>query len=103
MINEDAVIDETSAYDWRKKTITADADWSHRRPTNGEYIAKMLLTDGDIIDDGCAGFEAMVNYNIKCPYICGDRRAHCHNNYDKIGRDFCYRCKLEWLKMPVDY
>lgn len=70
--------------------------------TNKEYIVK-LLSDEDAIDDGCASYEALVYHNIKCPYRCGDSRAHCHNkplDYTNIKR--CTACKMEWLESEVD-
>ena len=70
--------------------------------TNAEYIAGLLTEDGFIDDDG-ASYEAMVHYNIKCPYTEGNDRAHCHGkNYDFICRDNCFWCKQEWLDKEVD-
>lgn len=76
--------------------------------TNREYIINLLL-DGleneadferESIDDGCASYEAMVYYNIACPYCVGDERCHC-NNY-AIQRETCYGCKEEWLNSEVE-
>ena len=76
--------------------------------TNRSYIINLLL-DGleneaaferESIDDGFASYEAMVYYNIECPYYEGDKRSHC-NNHD-IGREVCYACKVEWLNNVVD-
>lgn len=70
--------------------------------TNREYMVSLLSDDGQI-DDGYASYEAMVHYNIKCPYFSGDKRAHCHNKDDDfINRDNCYYCKEEWLDRKVD-
>ena len=71
--------------------------------TNKEYIV-MLLSDNELIDDGGASFEALVHYNIACPYTVGDARAHCHedNELNELNRKTCVACKLEWLDMEVD-
>lgn len=70
--------------------------------TNREYMIA-LLSDSAIIDDGYASYEAMVHYNICCPYFSGDKRAHCYGKDDDfINRDNCYYCKTEWLDNEVD-
>lgn len=69
--------------------------------TNKEYIAK-VLTEGDPFDDGYASYEAVLHYNIRCPYFGGDKRAHCYKDNTKVSRDFCYFCKREWLNQEVD-
>ncbi len=70
--------------------------------TNKEYIVK-LLSDEDFIDDGGTSYEALVHYNISCPYTCGDERAHCHNKpLDYTNREVCVACKMEWLESEVD-
>lgn len=76
--------------------------------TNREYIINLLLegleNEADFkherIDDGGASYEAMVYYNIACPYYEGDKRSHCSNH--EIGRDTCYACKEEWLNNEID-
>lgn len=73
-----------------------------KRITNREYIVN-LLNDPNWIDDGWAAYEAMLHYNIKCPYMVRDRRAYCHGKDDDfINRDNCYICKEEWLNREVD-
>ncbi len=76
--------------------------------TNREYIINLLL-DGleeekdfkrESIDDGFASYEAMVNYNIACPYYAGDERCHC--NSQEIESEVCYECKEEWLNSEVE-
>jgi hypothetical protein len=70
--------------------------------TNKEYIVK-LLSEEDFIDDGGTSYEALVHYNINCPYTCGDVRAHCHNKpLDYTNRKVCVACKMEWLESEVD-
>lgn len=69
--------------------------------TNREYMAKQL-SDPDWIDDGGASYEAMVYYNIGCPYFCGDKRGHCNESEEFPTRTQCGQCKLEWLESDVD-
>lgn len=70
--------------------------------TNREYIAN-LLAEPSWIDDGGASYEAMVHYNISCPYRAGDERAHCFGKTDDfIARENCVPCKEEWLDQEVD-
>ena len=77
--------------------------------TNREYIINLLL-DGlqeekdfkrESIDDGFASYEAMVYYNIQCPYYAGDKRCHCIKSR-VIERKVCYECKEEWLNSEVE-
>lgn len=42
--------------------------------TNQEYLIAAL---NDEIDDGGAAREAVIHYNIACPYTLGDKRALC--------------------------
>ena len=73
-----------------------------KRMTNREYMIT-LLSDDDAFDDGGASYEAMVYYNINCPYNEGDARAHCcMEDYSFINRDNCFHCKQEWLESEVD-
>ena len=72
--------------------------------TNREYMIKSL-SEPDWIDDGGADYESMLNYNIKCPYFCGDERCHCKGlkGTEQPSRfDDCYFCKEEWLDSEVD-
>lgn len=82
--------------------------------TNAEYMISMLmgiLEDNNIdphppiyIDDGGASEEAMVYYNIACPYFDGDERAECKNNgpLETATREQCFKCKYDWLTNQVD-
>lgn len=67
--------------------------------TNRQYMIG-LLSDEDFIDDGGASYEAMVNYNVNCPYFSGDNRCHCKGK--EITIELCYECKEEWLDSEVD-
>ena len=73
--------------------------------TNREYMVG-LLNDWAFIDDGGASYEAMVNYNVSCPYFCGDERALCYENGNQkdelVNRDNCVACKEQWLDSEVD-
>ena len=68
--------------------------------TNREYIIG-LLDDEYFVDDDGASYEAMVYYNIACPYRDGDKRCKCRGVAD-ITRDMCFECKEEWLNSEVD-
>lgn len=69
---------------------------------NREYMAKQL-SDPDWIDDGRASYIVTVEYNIACPYMCGDTRAHCRSGDNGMPtRKMCEECKLEWLEAEVD-
>ena len=76
--------------------------------TNREYIINLLLdgleNEADFkrvsIDDGFASYEAMVYYNIECPYYVGDERCHC-NSYE-LQREIGYGCKENWLNSEVE-
>ena len=77
--------------------------------TNREYIINLLLdgleNEADFervsIDDGGASYEAMVYYNIACPYYDDDERCHCIRE-EAMTREICYRCKEEWLNSEVE-
>ena len=70
--------------------------------TNRQLIIGLLESES-FVDDGGSCYEAMLNYNIACPYTEGDSRAHCFGKPDDfISRDNCYRCKQEWLDQEVD-
>ena len=51
--------------------------------TNREYMINLLLDGLESrlnrvsIDDAGASEEAMIYYNINCPYYAGDKRAYC--------------------------
>lgn len=56
--------------------------------TNREYMIG-LLSSSDFVDDGRASYEAMVYYNINCPYSAGDERGHCSvDGENKQGKLF---------------
>ena len=65
-----------------------------------EKTLKRALALSKLIDDGGASEEAMIHYNIDCPY---------HNEKDcklKKGenpnRNTCVMCKAQWLDRKVD-
>lgn len=81
--------------------------------TNVEYMVNLLndfMNENDIkfheirIDDGGASEEAMIYYNIACPYFVGDERAECKNNgpLETATREQCFKCKYNWLTNEVD-
>lgn len=70
------------------------------RMTNREYMIGLLSSSG-FVDDGSASYEAMVYYNVNCPYCIGDKRGHCSAD-GKINRENCFSCKEEWLDSEVD-
>lgn len=79
--------------------------------TNREYMINLLIdgieTNGAdfkrmYIDDGGASEEAMIYYNVSCPYFVGDKRGHCDRNSCKPNRKTCVDCKFEWLDSEVD-
>ena len=70
--------------------------------TNREILIHVLEnSDSDYFDDGGATEEAVIYYNIGCPYFCGDSRCHCGESLT-INREMCSACKYEWLDMEVD-
>lgn len=66
--------------------------------TNREHMTG-LLQDENFVDDNGSSYEAMVYYNINCPYYGGDKRSHCFKK--DIKRKLCFECKEEWLDMEV--
>lgn len=60
---------------------------------------KRALELGRLIDDGGASEEAMIHYNIKCPY-CDYRDCKLKED-EEPNRDTCVRCKWEWLDKEV--
>lgn len=79
-----------------------------KKLTNREYMINLLLdgleNERDFkrisMDDGGASEEAMIYYNVKCPYFNGDERCHCNNKIK--NRETCLACKSEWLNEEVD-
>lgn len=75
--------------------------------TNREYMINLLLDGLESrlnrvsIDDGGASEEAMIYYNIKCPYYEGDKRAYCRKDLVP-SREVCVDCKAHWLEQEVD-
>ena len=80
--------------------------------TNREYIINLLLDGLEFsekcfkrvsIDDGGSSEEAMIHYNIKCPYYAGDNRAYCRKESSLVpSREMCVACKEHWLEQEVD-
>lgn len=81
--------------------------------TNVEYMVNLLndfMNENDIefheisIDDGRAAKEAMIYYNIDCPYYCRDSRCECKDNKptEDVTREQCVECKYKWLASEVD-
>lgn len=66
---------------------------------NQEYLIAALRGE---IDDGGSSWEAVVNYNIACPYNVGDKRALCESRKRKMCRETCVKCKAQWLGAEVD-
>ena len=64
--------------------------------TNREYMINLLLDGLESrlnrvsIDDGGASEEAMIYYNINCPYYAGDKRAYCRKEGSLVSsREVC--------------
>ena len=77
--------------------------------TNREYMINLLLDGLESrlnrvsIDDAGASEEAMIYYNIKCPYYVGDKRAYCQKEGGLApSREVCVACKTHWLEQEVD-
>lgn len=77
--------------------------------TNREYMINLLLDGLESrfnrvsIDDGGASEEAMIYYNISCPYYVGDKRAYCRKEGSLApSREVCVDCKAHWLEQEVD-
>lgn len=54
--------------------------------TNMEY---MIIALNDEVNDGGATQEAVIHYNIACPYILGDQRALCESRTHRMSREMC--------------
>ena len=81
-------------------TITYTYD--ETKCTNKDYL---ILELTESIDDGGAGYESVVEYNIACPYTHNSDCLNNHegNQYDsKEYREGCVRCKLAWLEREYD-
>lgn len=83
----------------------------NRRITNAEYMINLLMDYLEYegkpfkrvnIDDGWASGEAMIHYNVNCPYFSGDKRAVCYKDDSLIDREHCVECKSKWLLQEVD-
>lgn len=78
--------------------------------TNREMMINLLLDQLEnsgkefkrfCTDDAGASEEAMVYYNIQCPYFMGDERCLCKGMLDP-DRDTCVTCKTKWLDSEID-
>lgn len=78
--------------------------------TNREMMINLLLDQLEesgkefkrfCADDGGASGEAMVYYNIRCPYSAGNERCLCKGTLD-LDRDTCVTCKMKWLDSEID-
>lgn len=72
--------------------------------TNRELMINLLMDGlGEFTrvhtDDGGSSEEAIVYYNINCPYYGTDPRGLCHNY---PSREMCTECKYKWLDSEVD-
>ena len=67
--------------------------------TNQEYLIAAL---NDEIDDCGAAREAVIHYNIACPYTLGDERALCHSRTRRMSREACVQCKEAWLNAQME-
>ena len=83
--------------------------YGENRMTNREYMINLLLDvlesrlNRVSIDDGGASEEAMIYYNINCPYYAGDKRAYCRKEGSLVSsREVCVDCKAHWLEQEVD-
>ena len=79
--------------------------------TNREYMINLLLdglesSGGHLtrvqLDDNDGTEEAMIYYNINCPYYVGDKRAYCRKDGFAPSRELCADCKTHWLGQEVD-
>lgn len=93
------------------RTVKGERMSDERIITNAEYMINLLMDllkyeDIDFkrvdIDDGWASGEAMINYNVNCPYFSGDERAICYEDDSLIDREHCVECKQKWLLSEVD-
>lgn len=53
-----------------------------------------------LIDDGGSSEEAMIHYNINCPY-CNDKECILKED-EEPNRNTCVQCKAEWLDKEVE-
>lgn len=95
-----------------KNTLTKKQKY-YIRPTHREEIIALLLDNSKDkektlkralsldYDDGGASEEAMINYNIDCPYRC-DKYCMLKEN-EEPNRETCVMCKARWLDKKVDY
>lgn len=67
--------------------------------TNQEYL--IIALNNEIDDDGAAR-EAVIRYNIDCPYMLGDKRALCGGSRERMNRETCVQCKEAWLNAQAD-
>lgn len=95
-----------------QNTMT-DGEIYRMKNTNREMMIALLLEGAEdrdktlkralalekLIDDSGASEEAMVHYNIGCPY-CNDKDCKLKKDEDS-NRETCVRCKCEWLDRKV--
>lgn len=77
--------------------------------TNREKMINLLLDQLEnsgkefkrfCTDDGGASEEAMVHYNIQCPYFVDDERCLCKGT--NLDEATCATCKMKWLNSEID-
>ena len=95
-----------------KNTLT-EGEKRRIRPTNREEMIALLLDNSEDkektlkralaldYDDGGSSEEAMINYNIDCPY-CNNKDCMLSEN-EEPNRETCVECKARWLNKKVDY
>lgn len=64
--------------------------------TNREMM--IMALQGKFDDWGAE--EAVIHYNVGCPYFSGDKRCECNDK--EITREVCSECKYKWLDNEVD-
>lgn len=95
-----------------KNTLTKK-EKRHIRLTNREEMIAILLDGSEDkektlkralsieIDDGGSSEEAMIHYNIGCPY-CTYKDCMLTKD-EEPNRKTCVKCKAKWLDKKVDY
>lgn len=82
--------------------------------TNRELMIALLLEGSEdmkntlkkalelerLIDDGGASEEAMIHYNIQCPYY--NDKVCILKEDEEPNRNTCVQCKVEWLDEEVE-
>ena len=95
-----------------KNTLT-EGDKRRIRPTNREEMIALLLDNSEDkektlkralaldYDDGGSSEEAMINYNIGCPYF--NNKDCMLGENEEPNRETCVECKARWLDKKVEY